>query len=210
MLDSETLLKRYKGILRIQINHSNAGFFAYVTFVLNQLRYCEEKNYFPVVYFGPHSGDGPNAFFDERYGENTWDYYFEPVAGITDKEIRNRTKDANDPLSEEHIIELTSDAMWNLHAYDPESIYNYPYGYYKERAFRDINGWYTGQRRKARYYLAKYVQPKKHITEKVGRFWKSDLEGAEVLGIHMRGSDKGSADSSPELMRIVQPEEYFF
>ena len=55
---------RYKGerkILLIRMNHSYAGFFSYVTFALNQLRYCEAAGFHPVVYFGPRSGDGPNA-----------------------------------------------------------------------------------------------------------------------------------------------------
>ncbi len=55
------------GILVITINHANAGFFAYVMFVLNQLTYAEEKGLIPVVYFGPRSGDGANAFFDRRW-----------------------------------------------------------------------------------------------------------------------------------------------
>jgi hypothetical protein len=63
----ETERPRY---LVISINHSHAGFFAYVNFVLNQLLYAERKGLAPVVYFGPRSGGGPNAFHDARRGEN--------------------------------------------------------------------------------------------------------------------------------------------
>ena len=49
--------------LVITINHSHAGFFAYVNFALNQLIYAERHGFRPVVYFGRHSGDGPNAFY---------------------------------------------------------------------------------------------------------------------------------------------------
>ncbi|MBL7197375.1 MAG: hypothetical protein ISS47_04710 [Candidatus Omnitrophica bacterium] len=208
-MHSTELLSRYNKILRIRINHSYAGFFAYVTFALNQLRYCEENNYFPVVYFGPLSEDGPNAFYDERYGDNSWDYYFEPVGGISFDEIRRRIRDPKDPLSRENITELTTNNLWNLHAYNSKSIYNYPYGHYKDVHLGDMDTWYEQQRSKARYYLSKYVRPKEYILAKVEDFWAQHLEGFNILGIHMRGSDKGTQDSTPRLMRIVTPQEYF-
>ena len=37
----------------------------------------------------------------------------------------------------------------------------------------------------------------------------STSRAKKVLGIHMRGTDKGSAKLSPELMRIIKPREYF-
>ncbi len=29
-----------------------------------------------------------------------------------------------------------------------------------------------------------------------------------VLGLHIRGTDKGTANASPNLMRIIEPESY--
>ncbi len=208
-MESQALLKSYGKILRLRINHSYAGFFAYLTFVLNQLRYCEANNFFPVVYFGPVSGDGPNAFHDPRYGDNSWDYYFEPVAGMTFGELCARIADPRDALTYADVVELSSDFLWYLHLYDPESIYNYPYGYYRAHPIGDVDGWYRHQRAKARYYLSKYVRPKQHILVKVELFWKCYLQGFDVIGVHMRGSDKGVTDAEPELIRIVEPREYF-
>lgn len=208
-VESAALLKRYEKILRIRINHSYAGFFAYLTFVINQLRYCEQGNLFPVVYFGPTSGDGPNAFHDPAHGDNTWDYYFEPVSGLTFDELRARVGDPHDPLSWSDVVELDSDFLWYLHAFDPDSVYNYPYGYYEKHPVEDVEAWYAQQRARARRYLARYVRPKPHILAKVDEFWRRHLEGFEVLGVHMRGSDKGITNTVAALNRIVEPEEYF-
>src|SRR5262245_976569 len=41
---------KYDKVLICKINHRNAGFFAYLTFVFNQLVYCEKHNYLPVIY----------------------------------------------------------------------------------------------------------------------------------------------------------------
>jgi hypothetical protein len=207
--NSAEILNRYHKILKIRMNHSYAGFFAYVTFVLNQLRYCEERNCFPVVYFGPWSEDGTNGYYDEEYGDNTWEYYFEPVGGIGYDEIMRRIRDPKDKLTMKNIKELSTNDLWKLHAYDPKSIYNYPYGHFKNIRSVDMDAWYEQQREKARYYLSKYVRPKKHILQKVEDFHARHLAGSRVLGVQMRGSDKGTADAAPELMRIVPPSEYF-
>ena len=80
-------------VLKIVINHSNAGLFAYITFALNQLLYAEQHGLFPVVFFGATSGCGvvggdasacgPNAYYDEASGPNMWEYYFEQPGNVS-------------------------------------------------------------------------------------------------------------------------------
>ena len=80
-------------VLKIIINHSNAGLFAYITFALNQLLYAEQHGLFPVVFFGATSGCdvvggdasacGPNAYYDEASGPNMWEYYFEQPGNVS-------------------------------------------------------------------------------------------------------------------------------
>ena len=118
------LAHKYNKVFFITINPSTAGFFAHVTFVLNQLVLCEKRNYLPVVYFGKYSVDGPNPFYDPNYGENIWDYYFEPVAEYTYDDIQAMLKDTNNPLTAKDITQMTSEELWHLHEYDPDSIYN--------------------------------------------------------------------------------------
>jgi len=196
-------------VLLIRMNHSYAGFFSYVTFALNQLRYCEATGFRPVVYFGAQSGDGRNAFHDPRYGDNSWDYFFEPVAGLTYLDVCSRIANPCDPLTAGDVVQLDPGFLWYLHAYDPAGIYNYPYGYYRSLPAEWMDAWYVGQRARARHLLSKYVHPKRHILSKVDEFWRSHLAGHDVLGVHMRGSDKGAADASQALSRIIEPDEYF-
>ena len=196
-------------ILLIRMNHSYAGFFSYVTFALNQLRYAEATGLHPVVYFGPRSGDGPNAFHDPRLGDNSWDYFFEPVGSLAWPDLRARLADPGDPLTTRDVVQLDADFLWYLHAYDPDGIYNYPYGHYKSLTDDRLDAWYVRQRVGARRLLARHVRPKPHILAKVDEFWQGELAGHDVLGVHMRGSDKGAADASTRLSRIVEPEEYF-
>jgi hypothetical protein len=207
MGNKKLVFGKYKKILRIKINHERAGFFAYFIFVLNQLRYCEKHNLFPVVYFGERSGIGFNKYFDPGHGDNMWDYYFDPVAGYTYKDICEMVDNPANPLKEEDIIELGGGDLWYLHKEDPESIYGYTYGVYKSKEEFDGAG-YNKQRRKASYFVDKYIKVKSHITEKVKEFYEKNMAGHNVLGIHLRGTDKGSAKASSNVMRVIGPEAY--
>lgn len=200
-----SVLSKHKKVFLITINHSNAGFFAYVTFVLNQLAYCEKHNYLPVVYFGPHSGDGRNAFYDPAHGENTWDYYFKPVAKYTYQDIQ--TMLTRKEISPNDIVQLSIEELWHLHQGDPESIYNYPYGYYKHKYILD-EAWYQQQRSRAQDYINRYICVHEHIKDKVNQFTEQYFK-TPMLGIHLRGTDKGTARSHPNLMKVVPPAEYF-
>ena len=208
-MDSRTLLEHYEKILKIRINHSYAGFFAYVTFAVNQLLYAEKRNYFPVVHFGRKSGDGINGFYDKNYGDNTWDYYFESAAGLTYSEILKRIADPDDALTKGDVVELDTQSLWDLHAGNPDSVYNYPYGYYRQVSSDEVEDWYEVQRGRARQIVARYVHPKQHVLDKVSGFATENFKDCPVLGVHMRGSDKGTADADPRFMRVVPPEEYF-
>ena len=194
-------------ILLITMNHSNAGFFAQVTFALNQIRYCEDHGYLPVVWYGEDSLDGPNAFYDPSVGENVWDYYFEPVAGYTYADIVKKLNDPGDPLSADQVAQLSSDELWHIHEKDPDSIFNYPYGCFRDGPADER--WYESQRQKARDIVDRYIRVKPEILDEVDAFFEAHMSGQPVLGLHLRGTDKGTADSSPRLMRIVPPAEYF-
>jgi hypothetical protein len=201
--------KDYDKILVIRINHANAGFFAYVTFVINQLRVCELNYFYPVVFLGAKAGKGKNSNNEESYGNKKWDYYFEPVAGMTFNEIMADINNVQSSLNREKLVALITDQLWHIHLRDPDSVYNYPYGHYRDLADKDFAQWYERQRDKANHYINKYIKIKAHITEKVDHFYHQQFDGHRVLGIHMRGSDKGTAESSAELMRIITPEQYY-
>ncbi|MEM1245690.1 MAG: hypothetical protein AAGK22_04935 [Acidobacteriota bacterium] len=199
----------YEKVLVITINHSYAGFFAYVTFVINQLIYAEKHGLLPVVHFGARSADGPNAFYDPAVGENTWDYYFEPVAGWRYDEIRTLVDSSESPLSESDLIRLSREELWYLHREDPDSVYNYPYGYYQhlEGESRD---WYREQRLKASRVIDKYIRIKPEILGLLDTWTSDNFTGERVLGLHMRGTDKGGAGPvQPHLSRVMTPDKYY-
>lgn len=200
-----SLERRY---LVATINHSHAGFFSYVTFALNHIIYAHGHAMEPVVHFGEWSQDGPNAFFDAAQGPNMWDYYFEPVGQCTYQQLERRLADDRDPLTRENIIRLTKDQLKLLHAHDLDSVYTYPYGI-QIPLFEQQPDWYEQQRAKARPLVRDHIRVKPHIAKIVSSFVEDNFQGHPVLGIHMRGTDKGAAHSPPRLMRIVPPSEYF-
>ena len=194
--------------LIITINHSNAGFFAYVNFVLNQLLYGEAHGYVPVVFFGKHSVDGPNAYYDPAHGENMWDYYFEPVAGYTYSDIEARLADPRDPLTAADVHRLSVDKLRDLLERCPGSVYAYPHGHFKDKIDYD-EAWYREQREKANRLIRQYIRVKPHVLSKVDAFYQTYFAGQRVLGVQIRGTDKGTANSHPKLMRIIKPAQYF-
>jgi hypothetical protein len=189
--------------------HGNAGFFAILTFVLNQLRYCEKHRYFPVVYLGEKiEGTGDfNAFYDAKAGDNVWEYYFEPVLEPGYSEILKMVEDPAHPLFEQELLSLSNKHLWYLHQHDSKSIYAYNYGYYKRKEKYDA-GWYAENRNRAHRLLEKYVQVKQPILKEIEDYYEEHMRGKNVIGVHMRGTDKGSAHATEKTMRIVTPEEY--
>ncbi|QKQ24998.1 hypothetical protein [Candidatus Reidiella endopervernicosa] len=197
-----------QGLFEIRINHANAGFFAYVTFVINQLLHCEREGYTPVVHFGSWSENGSNAYYDPEYGENTWDYYFEPVAGVTYEDVERRLVDPDDSLQGGDLHRLTNSELWHLHAGDERSVFAYPYGVFKDKVELD-EAWYRDNRERAHAVIQKYIHLKPHLVELLESFVERLFAGHKVLGIHMRGTDKGTADSATQLMKIIPPKQYF-
>ncbi|MGB0416377.1 MAG: hypothetical protein ACPGKS_05975 [Coraliomargarita sp.] len=205
---SGVILGKYRKVLIIRINHSYAGLFAYFIFALNQLRYCEKHNYLPVIYFGEDSKDGKNAYYDPEQGDNMWDYYFEPVSSLSYSQLMEMVHSPDNPLCEEDIIQLSSRELTYLHMHARDSIYGYPYGYYKLMTQYDAD-WFLRQRNEARRVVDKYVRVKSHVLDVVNAFEQQFMAGHAILGIHMRGTDKGAADASSATNRKIVPEEYF-
>ena len=200
-------------VLIIKINHSNAGFFAYLTFVFNQLIYCEKHNFLPVVYFGRRAGNGLNAYYDPRYGPNMWDYFFEPVAGVSYDDVLFLVNRTDSVLKKADLLELSYDELKYLHMQEPDSVFAFPYGVYYSRTRNDVE-WYQSQRAKAHALVNKYIRLKKHIQDEIDAFFEKHMKGAFVVGAHVRGTDKSTpryadAGRNPNSMRIIEPNSYF-
>ena len=119
-----------------------------------------------------------------------------------------RVEDAADPLTDEQLVRLSDDALWELHERSPDSIQTYPHGIYSDITEFDED-WYGVRRRKANDLIKRYIRVKPQILSRVDQLQAERFGDGPVLGIQLRGSDKGSAKSSAKLMRIISPEQYY-
>ncbi|KAK3256352.1 hypothetical protein CYMTET_34509 [Cymbomonas tetramitiformis] len=191
------LPQRHVGkVLRIKINHSKAGFFAYFVFAVNQLLVAQQLGLRSYVHFGQLSGDGANLYYDVARGENMWEYYFEPVS---------EASYVNTPI--EDILELDSGALWYVHQDMESSVHAYPYGVYAPLRCQPYDpSWWWRNRHTANEVISKYVVVKAHVLERVERFWNAEFATCpSVLGVHLRGTDKNVVIGG----HIVEPEDYF-
>ena len=182
-------------ILEIRNDYDiNAGFFVQFMVVLNQLEYAEAARLTPVVNFDQEF----NFFMDSSRGRNVWEYYFEPVADLSSDTLEN--------MDSGRIIRL------------------FPHEQAKRMSARnripDLNKeqlaqWYRNRRESRSELVKRYIRVKPHIQQKVERFVDRHMGDNPVLGVHVRGTDKGwrrdgrRYDFPLDLGRIVPPQEYW-
>lgn len=66
------------------VSHSRrAGFFAELTTVIRHLKKVRDENKLIFVDWNKHN----SLYFDSKYGENVWEYFFNPIDGIRDNNI---------------------------------------------------------------------------------------------------------------------------
>ena len=210
-LDAPTLSRGERRVLQIGMNHGSAGFFAFVLFAINQLRFADEHGLTPYVDFGEcttngedhFASGGANLFYDARLGPNMWDYYFEPVSDYR-------------PGDPGVVHRLSSTEMWRLHHKHPESVFAYPYGMYKQIARAtpaDRAAWYRTMRTRAHGILRRHVRVKRSILDEADREWAALLArrggggggDGPILGVHVRATDKEKKIGGD----IVRPSSYY-
>jgi hypothetical protein len=160
----------------------------------------------PVVLLGRDSLTGDNPFYDASSGPNVWEYYFEPVAGISSAEAENLVRTGKAKAWQLNAMEIV-----RLHHWESRSVFTYPYQYYKwieDRSRWFDARWWRAQRVKGRRLVERYVRVRPEILEKADRFQAARFRPA-MLGVHIRGTDKKETGTGPVLSRIVPPDEYF-
>lgn len=191
---------RTRQVLLVRMNHGSAGFFAYVLFALNQLIFAVQWGLVPYIDFGKctvnghdhYASGGANLYYDPASGPNMWEYYFEPVSSY-------RLGSSN---FETHA--LPSKLIWRLHHKEANSVFAYYYGVHASKRGYD-EAWYRTMRTRASQLLGRFVRPRQHLLKAVDEYWSSHFgPGANVLGVHMRGTDK-QADIGGN---IVPPQLY--
>jgi hypothetical protein len=214
--------------LIISMNHSMdpAGFFVYLEFVINGILYCINNNQYidiPKVIFdeyeycrkrlnnrGYNSQDNflskiKNPYFDSKYGNNMWDYFFYI------KKETNEKSELYNPffLNNENCTEYTNKHnkcncgrdFWSILHYGNNNIPNvktYPRGaefeltkLYNTSYTDDIHVWYYKNRILANKIINEYIGIKEFVLDQVNDQWNKFFNKNDyVIGIHVRGTDK--------------------
>lgn len=144
------------------------GFFAAFLSTLNNARWCVKKNIIPVMAWGRNS-----MFYQEGgYNGSTepWEYYFEPISEIAVTDAQNipgvrRWGGYNNPDNE------GPGSTW-CHSSD--------YWIHLDQSHR----------REFKSFITNYVRIKECILVKVENFYKKYMQNKNIIGIHLRGTDK--------------------
>jgi hypothetical protein len=155
-----------QGVLRIIQNHGSAGFWAYVLFALDQLIFAERHNLIPYIYFGKcavnghdHGASGQrNRYYDGRYGENMWMYFFEQIKSSYVPGAKGYT-----------VHQIQSSALWVMVNEDPKSVFCHYTGMYKNKGSAYDESFFKAQREKGYRLVQKYIRVKKPLIAKVDK-----------------------------------------
>ena len=159
----------------------------------NMVLWIDFKNEFNAVCYDPKMGY-----------ENVWNYYLDPIDPESqgcDVNVSNITV-----LSYEYVYPF-------IHHVEPWAVRAWYYHWYHiQRKDVDYQKYYEAWFYRNRYdgwrIVQKYFRYHKDITDRVDEIWtkyfgdKSESSKYEIMGVHMRGTDKGTN------RRRVEPEEY--
>jgi hypothetical protein len=182
-------------VLRIIQNHGSAGFWAYALFALDQLLFAERNDLIPYIYFGKcavnghdHGASGQlNRYYDKRFGENMWTYFFDQIKSPYTPGAKGFT-----------VHQIQSSALWVLVNDYPQSVFCHYTGMHKNKGDAYDESFFKAQREKGYRLVQKYFRVKRSIRTKVDEIWRreniekcnSRTGMCKVLGVHIRGTDK--------------------
>jgi len=123
-----------------------------------------------------------SRYVDQSRGYNAWDYYFEPISNLSLEEIEK---------SNYKVIKVD----WSN----------------SQRKMKRVrrNGKILSIREAYNYYLCSNIKIKKHITERMELFYNQHMLGRQVLGVHIRRTDKGSEAGFHDRSAYPIPDEQF-
>jgi len=181
---------------RIHVIHNGdpgAGFSALMTYALNGVRRARLHNWLPVVEF---TAEDTPYFYDREHGDNVWEYYFEPVAGVSSAILAEWLATRRVTAVQVHRYSDAQVVDW--HVNDPERITTF----WGPEQVGDRRAWMERKRCLGREFVQCYLRPKQAILEKVERLAAELIGSRYVFGVHMRGTDFSYA-------RPTTLEEYF-
>ncbi|MDH3386392.1 MAG: hypothetical protein OEN02_00685 [Gammaproteobacteria bacterium] len=172
--------RHYDKIHVIHNGDPGAGFSALITYALNGVRRAESFNWLPVVDFTRN--DTPH-FYDPEYGNNVWEYYFEPVADLGSTKLRQWLESGK--VNSEQIHRYTDAEVVEWHVIDPDRITTF----WGPTDVDDRQTWMAEKRQLGREYVGKYVRLKPHIGNKLERLHARLFHAPVMFGVHIRGTD---------------------
>ena len=199
-----------KRTLRIPYHNKADGFMAALVLSLNQVKFCELHACQPRIVWGmyprcKYTGvrfPGRNPFYDAPHGLNAFEYFFVPVC---------------DGEPAQHGLSMLScEQREQVHRKLPWSVRTYYYGAgdpqpepgHNESLAYDA-AWYARHRREGARLVSSYLRLQPALLAKVDRlaarlFGQRSAE-APVLGVHLRGTDKGKYLQTAGSGRQVTP-----
>ena len=172
--------KEYDCIHVIHNGDPGAGFSALITYALNGVRRANRHNWLPVVDFSKHNTP---HFYDSEYGDNVWEYYFEPIAGVSSGMLVEWLKKGK--VLPDQIHRFSDAQVVDWHVNDPDRITTF----WGPEQVKDKCAWMDQKRQLGREFVAQYIRPKKNILEKVERLHNELIGERYMLGVHVRGTD---------------------
>lgn len=172
--------REYEKVHIIHNGDPGAGFSALITYALNGARRAEAKNWLPVVEYS--KAETPH-FYDPDHGDNVWEYYFEPIAGLGSDDLR-RMLDCGQ-LSRDQLHRYSDTQVVDWHVNDPARITTF----WGPTDVADRAAWMAQKRQLGREYVARYLRLKAPITARFDTLRQELLRAPVMLGVHIRGTD---------------------
>ena len=163
----------------------NAGFSVLMTYALNGVRQALARNWLPVINFD----NSCNTFFyDPERGENIWEYFWEPVMGVSYDDLL--LKKANGDIGSDQIKRFKDQQIFDWHNSDPDRIATF----WLHEEPGDPIEWMRKHREIGRYYVANFINVRPEIISKADAFARERFDGSFLFTVHIRGTDWSYAE----------------
>jgi len=175
----------YEGIALIHNPDCNAGLSVLMTYALNGIKQSLARNWLPVINFDNQYN---TFFYSPKHGENIWEYFWNPVMGLSYKDVEAHLKHGK--IKPDQIKRFKSEDIFFWHTQDKERIATF----WLESNPVDPSIWMKEKRKLGRYYVKKFIDIKENIKEKASNFSKQNFNNTFLFTVHIRGTDFSYAE----------------
>lgn len=168
----------------------DVGLFSLIQQVIAHLPWALQENRVPIACFGSRT-----CYWTAKGyagGDTVWEYYFEPldpahpVASLPDRVRQAISARFPSPFEVGYFA-------------DPDTFVSAHFGDHPELAGKALSIPYLVDdpdddlRRQTAELIERYVRPREYILQKVDRFYRQEMDGGPVIGVHARGTDAVSS-----------------